>query len=64
MGILYINHSQKHECRNRERGHAVSFLGIFVSNFQYSVIAVHREIMDEGWGVVGGGGADSLDVNV
>ena len=24
-------------CRNRERGHAVSFLGIYVSTFQYSV---------------------------
>ncbi len=32
----YINRSQIHECRNWERGHAVSFLGIFVSNFRYS----------------------------
>jgi hypothetical protein len=28
------------ECRNWERGRAVSFLGIFVSNFRYSVFAV------------------------
>ncbi len=32
--------SQKHECGNWERGHEVSFLGIFVSNFWYSVFAV------------------------
>jgi hypothetical protein len=37
----YIHRSQIHECRNWERGRAVSFLGIFVSNFQYSVFAVH-----------------------
>jgi hypothetical protein len=30
----YINRSYKHECRNWERGRAVSFLGIFVSNFR------------------------------
>ncbi len=29
-----------HEGRNLERGHAVSFLGIFVSNFGYRVLAV------------------------
>jgi hypothetical protein len=34
----YINDSQKHECRNFERGHAVSFLGVFVSNFRYSAV--------------------------
>jgi hypothetical protein len=27
-----------HECRSWERGHTVSFLGIFVSNFRYSFI--------------------------
>ncbi len=43
MGILYINRSQIHKCRNKERGRAVSFLGIFISNFRYSVIAVSRE---------------------
>ncbi len=32
--------SQKHECGNWERGRAVSFLGIFVSIFWYSVFAV------------------------
>jgi hypothetical protein len=34
------NRSQIHECRNWERGRAVSFLGLFVSNFRYSVFAV------------------------
>ncbi len=38
----YINRSQKHECRNWERGRTVSFPGIFVSNFRYSVFAVHN----------------------
>ncbi len=33
-----INRSQIHECRNWERGGAVSFLGIYVSIFHYSVI--------------------------
>jgi hypothetical protein len=32
---------QKHECENWELGRAVSFLGIFVSNFLYSVFAVY-----------------------
>jgi hypothetical protein len=32
-----MNRSQKHECRNWG---AVPFLGIFVSNFRYSVFAV------------------------
>ena len=36
----YINRSQTHECRNWERGRAVSFLGIFVSTIGYSVFAV------------------------
>ncbi len=29
----YINRSQKHKCKNWERGRAVSFLGIHKSNF-------------------------------
>ncbi len=36
MRIYTVNRSQIHECRNRERGHAVSFLEIFVSNFWIS----------------------------
>jgi hypothetical protein len=36
----YINRSPKHECRNWERGRAVSFLEIFVSNVRYSIFAV------------------------
>jgi hypothetical protein len=38
----YRNRSQKHECRNWDRGRAVSFLGIFVSHFRYSVFAVQE----------------------
>ncbi len=35
----YVNRSQEiHECRNWEWGRAVSFLGIFVSNFRYSAL--------------------------
>ncbi len=33
----YINRSQIHECRNWEQGRAVPFLGIFLSNFRYSI---------------------------
>jgi hypothetical protein len=36
---IYINRSQIHECRNWKRGCAVSFLGIMVSDFRYSVFA-------------------------
>ncbi len=32
----HINRSQIHECRNWEQGRAVSFLGLFVSNFRCS----------------------------
>ncbi len=39
LGIQYINRSQVHECRNWERGCAVSFLGIPKSDFQYSALA-------------------------
>jgi len=35
-----INCFQIHGFRNCERGQAVSFLGIYVSNFQYSVCVV------------------------
>ncbi len=37
----YVNRSQIHECRNWKRGRAVSFMGIFVSNFWYSALAVY-----------------------
>jgi hypothetical protein len=42
----YINRFHTQECRNRERGRAVSFLGIFVSNFRDSVCSVYgtREV--------------------
>ncbi len=42
QSLEYINRSQRHECRNLERGRAVSCLGIFVLNFQYSVFAVYH----------------------
>ncbi len=41
-GNIHINCSQIHECRNWKRGRAVSFMGIFVSNFRYSA---RREIL-------------------
>ncbi len=31
-----MNRSQIHECRNWKQGRAVSFLGMYVSNFRYS----------------------------
>jgi hypothetical protein len=39
--LEYINRSQIQECRNWKQGSAVSFLGIFVSNFWYSAFAVY-----------------------
>jgi hypothetical protein len=39
-GNICIIPSQIHECRNWERGRAVSFLGIFVSNFQDSACGI------------------------
>ncbi len=36
---IYINRSEKHECRNWDCGRAVPFLGILVSNFRYSIFA-------------------------
>jgi hypothetical protein len=36
---IYIS-TQKHECRNWDCGRANPFLGIFVSNFRYSIFAV------------------------
>ncbi len=41
VGIYTVNRSLLHECRNWERGRAVSFLEIFVSNFRYNVFAVN-----------------------
>ncbi len=41
-GNTYINRQQKHECRNWNCGLAVPSLRIFVSNFRYCVIAVHK----------------------
>ncbi len=40
LGIYESLIDTVHECRNWERGPAVSFLGIFVSNFRYIVFAV------------------------
>ncbi len=37
----YIIRSQTHECGNWDWGHDIPFLGIFVSNFQHFVFAVH-----------------------
>ncbi len=37
----YINRTQKHENRNWDYGRAVPFLGIYVSNFRYSIFAVN-----------------------
>jgi hypothetical protein len=41
----HILMQQIHECRYWERGRAVSFLGIFVSIFRYSVYAVYPQIV-------------------
>ncbi len=38
-----INRSEIHEHRNWEWRRAVSFLGTFVSNFQYNVFAVYKK---------------------
>jgi hypothetical protein len=35
----YINRTQKHECKKWDYGRAVPFLGIYVSNFRYSIFA-------------------------
>jgi hypothetical protein len=40
IGNMYINRSQIQECGNWDWGRAISFLGIFVSNFRYCVFAV------------------------
>ncbi len=39
-----INRSQTHECGNWDWGRAISFLGIFVSNFRYCVLPVYRRL--------------------
>jgi hypothetical protein len=36
----YINRTQKHECKNRDCGRGVPFMGIYVYNFRYSIFAV------------------------
>jgi hypothetical protein len=41
----YINRTPKHECRNCDCGRAVPFLEIYVSNFQYSIFAVHLAML-------------------
>jgi hypothetical protein len=38
VGIYKSFTDTVHECRSWEHGHAVSFLGLFVSNFRYSLI--------------------------
>ncbi len=40
--VGYINRSQAQECGNWDWGRAIPFLGIFVSNFRYCVLAVKR----------------------
>jgi hypothetical protein len=37
----YIDRTQKRECKNWDCGRAVPFLGIYASNFRYSISAVH-----------------------
>ncbi len=44
LGNININRSQIHECGNSERACAVSFLGIFVSNFWYSAFSEHATL--------------------
>jgi hypothetical protein len=39
----YINRFQIHECRNWERGRAVSFPGIHKSDFRYSVACIFKD---------------------
>ncbi len=53
-GNIHINSSQM-ECRNWERGRAVSFLGVFFSHFQYSVFAVQGPIdWNQAWQAASG----------
>jgi len=40
QGNMYVNRSQKHQCRNWDCSRAVPFLGIVVSNLRYCVFAV------------------------
>ncbi len=39
-GNTYIIRTQTHECRNWDCGRSVPFLGIYISNFRYSIFAV------------------------
>jgi hypothetical protein len=43
-GNIHINRSQMHECRNWERGRAVSFLGVHKSDIVCSVSHLKHEI--------------------
>ncbi len=45
VGIQYINRSQTHKCGNWELGHAIPFLGKFVSSFWYCVFAVQARFL-------------------
>ncbi len=45
----YINRSRIYECGIWDRGKAVSFLGIFVSNFRYSAFAVRGKNKRKIW---------------
>ncbi len=50
VGIYSMNRSPKHECRNWERGRAVSFLGIYASNFRYSSEVSEEQRRCDEWG--------------
>ncbi len=43
--IRVSNRSQTHECRNWERGRAVSFLGIHIFDFRYSVWYLYSQLI-------------------
>ncbi len=43
----YINHSQTHKCGDWDYGHAIPFLGIFVSNFRPWFFAVYSVPSDD-----------------
>ncbi len=49
MGIHYINHSQTYQCRNWERGRAVSFLLVHQSDFRYSAYKMKGENLLKCW---------------
>jgi hypothetical protein len=41
-GLYTVNRSHEHKCRNWDWSRAVTFQGIFVSNFRYWIFAVHN----------------------